>query len=378
MKKLDYSSGHYGWTAERIQARLKMFGLDTNDHPRVKRLQENVIAPHSGRIIGEFYRFLGKQAGFKRVIAQGFSVEQLKATQTRYLHTLGVGFDSRAYFEERTRIGAAHARAQVPLSLYQAAYSLLQRLILGRFPGNLQKNLRERDELTRLVLKLTALDTSLAIETYHHSEVQYLEKSLSSLRAETSELQHQVDLDPLTGLVNHSHVLAMLEETLSNAHRDGTSLCVLMTDLDHFKKINDRHGHLVGDGVLRDVATRMRSAVRDFDSIGRYGGEEFIVILSDTPMATAKKIAERVRRRVGQTPVQVNRLKIPVTISLGLTLAGRDDDSETLIGRADAALYDAKHAGRNRVEIRHPPAGGTARLIRAGLRHRSRQRKSSK
>lgn len=368
MKKVDYSNGHYGWTAERIQARLKMFGLDTNDHLRVKRLQENVIAPHGGRIIGEFYRFLGKQAGFKRVIAQGFSVEQLKATQTRYLHTLGVGFDSRAYFEERTRIGAAHARAQVPLSLYQAAYSLLQRLLLRRFPGNLQKNLRERDELTRLVLKLTALDMSLAIETYHRSEVQYLEKSLSSLRAKTSELQHQVDLDPLTGLVNHTHALAILKEALSNAHRDGTSLCVLMTDLDHFKNINDRYGHLVGDGVLRDVATRMRSAVRDFDSIGRYGGEEFIVILSDTPMATAKKIAERVRRRVGQTPVQVNRLKIPITVSLGLTLAGRDDDSETLIGRADAALYDAKNAGRNRVEIRRSPAGGARAPVQCSLK----------
>jgi len=102
---------HNGWTPARIHARLEMFGLGASDHLRVKRLQASIIAPHGERIIEEFYRFFGNQADFKRIISQGFSIAHLKATQTRYLHTLGVGFDSRAYFEERTRIGAAHARA---------------------------------------------------------------------------------------------------------------------------------------------------------------------------------------------------------------------------------------------------------------------------
>jgi len=249
-------------------------------------------------------------------------------------------------------------RAQVPLSLYQAAYSRLQRLILGCFADDIRQNPNGHGELTQLVLKLTALDMSLAIETYHRSEVQYLEKSLSSLRAETGELQHRVDLDPLTGLLNHNHALAVLKEAVSDAQRNNTPLCLIMTDLDHFKDVNDRHGHLVGDSVLRDVAARIQSAVRDFDIVGRYGGEEFIIILTDTTLTTAKKIAERVRRRVGQTTIQVNRLKIPLTISLGLSPVVRADVSETLIERADAALYDAKHAGRNRVAIRRPPAGG--------------------
>lgn len=355
MKKADNRSGYYGWTAERIQARVKMFGLGADDHLRVKRLQETVIAPNAGRIVGEFYRFLGTQPDFKRIMARGYSLPRLKATQTSYLHTLGVGFDSLGYFAERTSIGAAHARAQVPLPLYQAAYSLLQRLILASFPDTLRSNPQEHAKLTESVLKLTALDMSLAVETYHRSEMAFLEKSLTSLRAETGELQRQIDHDPLTGLINKNTVAAMIDAALSNALHGDSPLCLVMADLDHFKDINDRYGHLVGDSVLRDVAGRLRAASRASDSVGRYGGEEFIILMAHTRLDSAKRVAERIRRHVMQTPVKVNRIEIPITISLGLTQAAPDDDGRSLIGRADAALYDAKNAGRNRSEVRPPP-----------------------
>lgn len=361
MKKPDHTGGYYGWTAERIQAHTKMFGLGTGDHLLVKRLQEAVIAPNAVRIVGEFYRFLGNRAEFKQIIAQGYNVHRLKATQTSYLRTLGVDFDGRDYFEERTRIGAAHARAQVPLPLYQAAYSLLQRLILASFPETLRSNPQEHAKLAELVLKLTALDMSLAVETYHRSEVAFLEKSLSSLRAETGELQRQIDRDPLTGLINKGTVAAMIDAALSNSQHDASPMCLIMADLDHFKDINDRHGHLIGDSVLRDIAGRLRAAARASDSVGRYGGEEFIILMPHTRLDSAKRVAERIRRHIMQTPVKVNRVEIPITISLGLTQAVHNDDNRSLIGRADAALYDAKNAGRNRVEVRLPPVrNGTA------------------
>ena len=140
-------------------------------------------------------------------------------------------------------------------------------------------------------------------------------------------------------------------EEFQGARRYGREFAFLMLDLDHFKKVNDQHGHLMGDEVLRGVAARVRSAIRDFDAAGRYGGEEFLLVLENTSMHTAQQVAERVRRRVANGPIHFQKLSVEITVSQGVSEARPGDDSEALIQRADQALYQAKLSGRNCVAV---------------------------
>ena len=129
-----------------------------------------------------------------------------------------------------------------------------------------------------------------------------------------------------------------------------------MADLDHFKKINDQLGHQAGDAVLRACASRMESQLRTYDSIGRYGGEEFLIILPNADLVDVAVVAERLRESVGVAPIEIEGGECPVTVTLGVTTATPRDliSADTMIRAADEALYDAKEAGRNCVR-QHAP-----------------------
>jgi two-component system cell cycle response regulator len=163
-------------------------------------------------------------------------------------------------------------------------------------------------------------------------------------------LREQATLDSMTRLWNHSAILDILNCEMARARREGTALWVMLADLDHFKQINDTHGHVAGDSVLREVARRMKGAVRPYDQIGRYGGEEFLVVLPGCDRPDAVNVAERLRGRVGDQPLIVEGTSVSVTISLGLAYWD-GTESGALIHAADVALYRAKNEGRNRVEV---------------------------
>lgn len=356
-----YYCGKFGYGTARIRERLDLMGLHEEDHALAERLQREVIAPNVGRIVESFYDFLGRQSDFTRILAKGYAIARLRETQRDYLLSLGLGFDHPTYFEERLRVGHAHARVGVPLSLYQAAYSVLQRLIIGCYPETIAADRALATRLTAFVIAVTALDMSLAIETYHLTHVQDLKESLDTLRDETRELHQRIDTDPLTQLASRDHALAVLELALGKAHATRFPLFLAMADLDLFKNVNDHYGHLVGDGVLRGVAARIQSAVRDVDTVGRYGGEEFVIILDRASALTARKIAERVRRRVAAEPINVSRREFRMTLSLGLAKAVAGETIESLITRADTALYRAKQAGRNCVVVDLAEGAGASR-----------------
>jgi diguanylate cyclase (GGDEF)-like protein len=165
--------------------------------------------------------------------------------------------------------------------------------------------------------------------------------------------------DSLTGLWNRRMILDQLGSELSRARREGKPLAVAIADLDHFKRVNDSFGHSTGDAVLREAAKRMRSAVRDCDFIGRYGGEEFLLVLPGCDGTSGRLVAERVRSRVAAEPVQTDEAPIPTTVSLGLAFsAAAEAKPDALIDAADDALYRAKAEGRNRVaepvRVGHP------------------------
>jgi len=173
----------------------------------------------------------------------------------------------------------------------------------------------------------------------------------TELLAARDSLHYQATRDALTGLWNRRAILELLGDELQRAARDGHPVAVIMGDLDYFKGINDSHGHAAGDEVLRQAAVRMSGVLRPYDRLGRYGGEEFLVVLPGCRDADALQLGERIRDAVAAEPVGWEGLSLPFTVSLGIAATERagDLDAEALVRRADAALYRAKRTGRNRV-----------------------------
>jgi diguanylate cyclase (GGDEF)-like protein len=178
----------------------------------------------------------------------------------------------------------------------------------------------------------------------------------SRLFAALETLRDQAAHDALTHLWNHDAILDVLQRELARSHRDDRPVSVIMADLDRFKEINDTYGHQAGDFVLQEVSHRMRLSVRPYDRVGRYGGEEFMIVLADCDLAGARSVAERVRLRIGGEPVLSDSVPIHVTISLGVAtcLPGTAVNGRGLIRAADIALYRAKNGGRDRVDIALP------------------------
>jgi diguanylate cyclase (GGDEF)-like protein len=166
------------------------------------------------------------------------------------------------------------------------------------------------------------------------------------------QLRIQATHDSLTGLFNRMAILEALDREVTRSNRENTPLAVIMADLDHFKDVNDTHGHQAGDAVLQETARRMLVSLRAYDFVGRYGGEEFLMVVPGSDLAVAAELAERLRQGVSAQPVCVAGAMISTTLSLGLAVStGQFNRSEQLLHQADEALYAAKAAGRNRVAI---------------------------
>jgi diguanylate cyclase (GGDEF)-like protein len=172
------------------------------------------------------------------------------------------------------------------------------------------------------------------------------------LEYKNQELQRLSISDGLTGLFNHRHIYGLLHEEFERAGRTGERLTVAMFDLDRFKSVNDNYGHQAGDRVLEQFAEILRESAREIDRLGRYGGEEFMVVLPETSMEDAMVFVERVRREVSRRPFIIGRSEpLKMTTSCGVASYPHEliGDPETLVRLADEALYAAKAAGRNRV-----------------------------
>jgi two-component system cell cycle response regulator len=158
--------------------------------------------------------------------------------------------------------------------------------------------------------------------------------------------------DFLTRLLNRAEILASLKRELSRGERDGKPVAIIMADLDHFKSINDTLGHAAGDAVLRDIGERLRSDLRTYDLVGRYGGEEFLIVLPNCCLAVATRRANEIRCLVSKDAIVTTFATVPVTMSLGVTASdqGRNLTIEALLQQADESLYNAKKNGRNCVK----------------------------
>ncbi len=189
----------------------------------------------------------------------------------------------------------------------------------------------------------------LCIDTHRNSVAA---QDVIALSEENRQLRKLATVDRMTGLWNRESIFDIFEREIERCGRQGLPISVIVADLDHFKRINDRHGHLAGDAVLKEVAGRLRSSVRSYDAIGRVGGEEFLIVMSDCSEWVAASIAERIQHLVRKDPVVIHNLDIPITISQGLvTYSGQDKKpAVVLFDLADRALYLAKSRGRDGIQ----------------------------
>ena len=219
------------------------------------------------------------------------------------------------------------------------------------------------------ILQYVVLAASLLWLAFFGSYVGRLREMVSRRNAQlASALKQNRELaihDDLTGSYNRRHIIQVLEQERLRALRTGRSFCICLMDLDHFKGINDRFGHLAGDDVLKQFAERVMGEIRVLDRVGRddaplegeggtfgrYGGEEFLLVMPETDMAGALSCAERIRRRVAETEFRTDGGDLKMTVSSGVTAYQGGEDMRSMLARADQGLYLAKDKGRNRIEV---------------------------
>jgi len=243
--------------------------------------------------------------------------------------------------ERRGELGAANAALREHIDLQQLVFD---ELLEGRLRSAQQR---------------AALDAARA-------QVEHERRAADALRAVNAELQVALDrqealqaqlrdlarTDPLTGLHNRRAVREQLEAELVRIRRSPRPLCLLLIDVDHFKKVNDQHGHLAGDDALVELSQRLRSSLRSSDLVGRWGGEELLVALLDTELSAAQAVAEALRGRVAGRPVDSRAGPLALTISVGVAAVHPEQpDVDDTLRRADLALYEAKRCGRDRVVV---------------------------
>jgi diguanylate cyclase (GGDEF)-like protein len=221
----------------------------------------------------------------------------------------------------------------------------------------------------RLIRRIKALEAEMAKTDLDHNllskhpEVDEIDAMrnelallLSRLTTQNVELERLATTDSLTGLANRRRLFDCLEQEVYRAQRYGTALSLVMFDIDHFKRINDSWGHATGDWVLCRIARETHQLLRKTDQAGRYGGEEFVVLLPETDLSEALLLAQRLSRRISDTVITPEHdAPMPVTVSVGVAALAPDETGEELIHRADQALYRAKQNGRNRVETALDP-----------------------
>jgi two-component system, cell cycle response regulator len=176
-----------------------------------------------------------------------------------------------------------------------------------------------------------------------------LQEELVSAR---EAMRHAATHDSLTGLMNRGEILAMLQREIERGRRDRKPVGVILGDIDHFKSVNDTLGHLFGDEALREIGRRLRAQLRVYDGVGRYGGEEFLMILPNCDLSDALLRADELRETIASAPVTCSGKERPITMSMGVAISASDgkSDLEALLNQADAGLYAAKEKGRNRIE----------------------------
>ena len=302
-----------------------------------------------------------RAAELERLVALGQALartldhDAIRAVITQHLPLLAPGREAWAM----VRAGTEWTSLTVVGDSSQERRERAARIALGESTGGPQPN----DVCFPMVVAGASVGVlAVAPEpalTDHQRSMLVAAAALLAVTLKNAELFREVHessvRDALTGCFNRTHAMEVIDAELRRASRSLMPLSLLMFDLDHFKNINDTHGHLCGDAVLSAVGARMRTVLRGSDLKCRYGGEEFLVLLPDTPIAGAQIVAENLRREIESSPVRFNNKTVRVTASFGVTeVTPGEFDALAVMARADGALYVAKQQGRNCIRMTEP------------------------
>ncbi|NDE90087.1 MAG: diguanylate cyclase [Alphaproteobacteria bacterium] len=236
---------------------------------------------------------------------------------------------------------------------------------LSGFTSNISKPLSV-EELHKAVNKVVEETKSIALKNKQlQEELSKSSEQMNLMQEDLTRVQKESITDPLTNIGNRKHMVAELKRMVTEADDHRTPLSLLMIDIDHFKKFNDTHGHLVGDQVLKLVARTLMENLKGKDCVARYGGEEFVIILPQTRLADAQRVADTLRQSVAQKKIirrDTNTALGAVTVSIGVSQYHNGEKRSELLKRADVGLYLAKGAGRNRVVVQDMDAATIAKL----------------
>lgn len=330
----------------RLRAVVALLGLDT-EHARGRELRNVLAGLGAEELVDACLAKLADAPDFSPP-KDGSVGSVFRQGGIDYVQSLGEDSCVLGHCAERMAFSAACAEAGLSLGLLHLQHGLIQRALLEKLAAS-GCPAETVSSLDAYVVMRGALETYLISEGYWTAEVDALKTALDGMRAQVFQLQRKASTDQLTGLSNYASLMEELEKQVRAARKRDRPLCVMMADLDFFKRVNDSHGHLVGDQVLRHAAERIQAAVRDFDTVGRFGGEEFTVVLTNTDIDMARIIAERIREDLAGRPFHVQGLNIKITISVGGAMLRPGETKESLLERADDAMYEAKRTGRNRV-----------------------------
>jgi diguanylate cyclase (GGDEF)-like protein/PAS domain S-box-containing protein len=249
-----------------------------------------------------------------------------------------LGKNQHAIFHHHHKNGSPYLQEDCPI--YQTLRDGIRRGVEDAF-------IRKNGEIFPVQLTVTAMHENGQIVG-----VEAVFQDIAQRKEMEQELMRLATTDSLTGVANRRHFIEQLEIELAHVIRFGKPTAFLMVDIDHFKRVNDTYGHATGDAVLKHFTELTKQRLRRVDMIGRLGGEEFGIMLPGTDFSGAVIFAERLRSYVADTPAQSSNETIPITVSIGIAMFGAGDDaSDTIMARADDALYRAKESGRNRVEV---------------------------
>lgn len=337
----------HGFDEACLQETMHALGLLPGNRSLVKRMRAEFIVDREEDLTDAGLTAL---AGLMEItlLAQQ-PVMDLRQGWIERLRRFGEGFGTVQYVADRLQWAAASAHAGIPLAFLHLQFHVTQSILVEHLLARYGHDPADLSALLPCLLKLTALDLHLTITGYRPQQIEDLRKSLEELQEKAASLYQKAATDQLTGVMNFSSLMEALDRQVSKAVQAGKPLCVIMADLDFFKCVNDKYGHLIGDIVLTHAAQRIKSAVRDFDLVGRFGGEEFTVTLTNADLELASIIAERIRQEVAGAPFHAREHVIETTISLGVAMLQPGEMPEALLERADAAMYEAKRTGRNRV-----------------------------
>ena len=249
------------------------------------------------------------------------------------------------YFNQRTFL-AAWAYVSVAMGLALALVGRDATIALNSLP----------EQILTWMVSVFALGRFLSMNAAVSTLRANLKRKNEELTSATGKLTELASRDELTGLWNRREFMRLLQDEARRAARNQTSFCVAIIDIDHFKAVNDEYGHLVGDAVLRELGQLLEFSRRATDTVGRYGGEEFTLLLQGARLSTAMVALERTRNIVAQHDWTGIAPRLQLTISAGIAAWYPGDTLTAVMNRADEALYDAKHAGRNCVRTRERPA----------------------